>query len=859
MAEQIAQNEQARREVQVEAEMSRAAMFAELVALNLDTGAIRPDSLLYTEMVNAYGSEAELIKVLEGSKTKEGIYTSTGLQAVYLLALSKMSATQRNEVAKKLDSIATAEMEDLRKEFSSITFRGDKTEEVLKNGINKYGPYLISIFLEDAVNFLEREGIYYDYTQNKDLDKFRMDLSKNRAADGTYPNMSLEKSKQLDRLIEYAYKVRALDEGRNYAQSSIDVNELFTVYESIIDEIIKEGEIIPSPQQNNAILQLIITAYNFKRGTDFKDVITLKGVLGSGKSLVGAKLFTKIIRKLEGITDENIFAFAHTEVASRNIGSSVYNAENKFHTAEEFLAVGLDNIRVVIMDEAFAAENELAEAVHKKIADYNSKADNKNKVLFVAIGDPSQVTTVDPALVYFNTISSVGTYDTNPLSVIYRTGITSIADAAIAYRNKFNKVSELNTSASHTVSEALQLTSTDTLYGVLGVDPEENSKTAQQIAKELLEKETSKSRVVIVNNDVQKAEMQALVPNGVDVFTYAEAQSRQWDQVYLLMSPEIGNKDGNKFSSEVEYNNAMYTSVGRARDFVFIGDPTVVVKSIKNPNTAQAREDLAQDAALNKQLLLNNIESAKNVLAVNRGEEVTRKEPVETVTGTEENPTTKDKEDDPIVDETDLVEPEEEGAEVLDEGTESVKEPEPINIGPEPLPDATEFDHVMAHPSQRITYNGVNAILNDKAPVYFVKVESKNKYGVEYHAVARRKGGKYVSIAVIGNKDIQQNPRIYQLISSEKAKQAPAMRKGPGGVQTTTRGFELPLTSKSIIGNGTLKAANNLTYTYDLDPNSAAITDNVIEDALIKFYEGFFEASGTEPKIPLTNAAGEIN
>lgn len=346
--------------------------------------------------------------------------------------------------------------------------------------------------------------------------------------------------------------------------------------------------------------------------------MVLKGVLGAGKSLVGTKLFVNIYKQVFNINDDQIVVFGHTDTSSKNIAQAVFGSEDKATTLEAFLQSDLSGKRLIIVDEAMALANEAWEGtrtaageqvthgIQSKVAEYN-KANPKAKIKILALGDPSQILFEERNQAALGSFLYAETHDSNPLSVIYRTSIAGIADIINVFKDNVDPVSKLFTTASKSLNQALVSSTNDDLVGVLS--NEDNIQAGRQHIIDLLSKPSTKSRLLVVNDEAAKADFgKALLNSNVEILTYHEAQSLQRDQVFIYMNPNGQKFNGGSFSS-IDFNSAMYTMVGRAKEFVYIGNPGLESSTLVDDQAATAKANLQEDIDFNRELLIQELDA----------------------------------------------------------------------------------------------------------------------------------------------------------------------------------------------------------------------------------------------------------
>lgn len=708
----------------------------------------------------------------------------------------------------------------------------------------KFAGYIIKVGLGLQAEFGDPKSIYYQLDKDKDLYKFIYKY--NKLVKPTAPNT------QLETLLGMLVWMDSLTTIRDLAISNVDNKKLNAAQLEVLQPfLLEDATLAPSTQQLLALNDLLFSYFN--NGKEWENVLILKGVLGSGKSLVGAKMFIDILRKLDsGLNEKSIVAFGHSTHSSANIATSLFGDPTKASSIDRFQNQDLKGVKLVVVDEAMAMPNEdwsnpEGTGIYDRV-DAHNKKNPTEQIKILALGDASQITVEHPDLTTIGAITHTRTKDTSPLSVIYRTSISAISDTALTFKDQPTEITSISTTATMSLVDALASENTDNLYGVLGV----MGQGPLEILKTLISKPTAKSKVVIVNNATAKTDVKAFLGNipNVEILTYYEAQSRQWDQVYIHMDKFAPDFKGGRFS-ELEFNNAMYTMVGRAKEFVFMATPNIKASTIVNPQLKGNRDDNSRDLAENKAYLedyldtladLNDTTLSKKQAAASDmpndddAETDQTEQPWDKVPNEPEDPKAKkDKEDKEDKKKRKKKERQQKAQEqVLPTENEAIKQAEQLG----------ELIHSTAYPSSTVD---LETFTGKKAHIIRVS-DGKSKVGeYSYYVVAKNdENDRYVTLAVLGEKDFMDSSShptgsllLETILPKSEEREILSATRGLGGVNVLESGFEMtPEISAAIVSDIDIEEGQNLSYSYEGTP-----TSRTIRDLLIRFWTGFFDNS----------------
>lgn len=785
-------------------------------------------------------------------KIRKGELTSSAAFIYIKAAMDELDTAERRSLLDHLNR----QMDNTASSLNSMKSGGlrlaEDIEGIYKNP-KKYSAYLLEILADKGLEASDPSSIYYAFTKDKDLYKFMYNYGKRLPED--------QKDPKVEAVIDSLSKADVLSTLLALQLSTAEATNIAKVQIEILQEYLAEdATLAPSTQQLMALNDLIFST--FKDEDEWGNVLVLKGVLGSGKSLVGAKLYYEILKKLGAITDDQVLAFGHSKHSSENIAQSLLGDKSKATSLEGFENTNLDGYKLVVVDEAMAManhewSNSLGTGIYDRVQEHNANnPDEKIKIL--ALGDASQITVEHPDLTEIGAITHPRTKDTTPLSVIYRTSIPAIADTALTFKDQPNRIESISTTANQSFNEMMAQQEGDNLYGVLG---NTTNNPLADIAK-LLAKPSAKSRVVIVNNNRQKAAIAEQLgnPENVEVLTYYEAQSRQWDQVYIHMDRNDLNFQDGTFT-DLEFNNAMYTMVGRAKEFVYISTPNLKIDTLVNPILESAKDDISRDLTANQIYLSKYLDALSDISGVEVNENNLEDEII----------------DDEVSD--DVQEPVDETQTKPSGKRNRAPQEQPLPITPEnvekKVKDGSPILHRTAHPSSNVDLNPSNLDL-DVAQSYIILVESKN--GPAYHVISKKQGeSNYVTVAVLGANDLMDTDHspdghylLEELLARHPKSAAPA---GIGGVNTLASGFELTSAMRdSIVMPIDITYGSNMKYNYDSTTEDGVTKHNFkdlsLKKVLTKLWEGFFnrhiggnrvEELARTPKTPVLDDRGKLS
>jgi len=189
----------------------------------------------------------------------------------------------------------------------------------------------------------------------------------------------------------------------------------------------------PTFQQRHTALWLLNWIFSpFDEDSTSTYVSALRGIIGTGKTKLALNHIVKILTETGRLKKDEILLVGHSEKTSNQLNKILKGVENE-NTILDYLSdpTTFAGKKLIIVDEAAAIEDRL-------LNDLKRIASNQGiKIIFA--GDSSQ-NTVESAPDF---TSSEGYRQTIPLSVVYRTNIAALTNAALQFKDKLTGVQEL--------------------------------------------------------------------------------------------------------------------------------------------------------------------------------------------------------------------------------------------------------------------------------------------------------------------------------------------------------------------------------------------------------------------------------
>ena len=445
-----------------------------------------------------------------------------------------------------------------------------------------------------------------------------------RSTDPEYDTVKLLKDKfKTDRDIEYfinnlptnstfynafldAYNTYKTLRGLYDLQTSL--NSSFNFVEQLAKENaeVKNGlAVAPSPQQHLAlhnVLRWFLAP--IKVGERYAEFAFLSGYAGTGKTFLAG-----MVKKFVGLANDEIYIAAHSKEAADNLAKStgISRADAKYSNADPYAglidnlntdAASIKNLKLIVFDEAGFLNETRMRALGDAVSAYN-KRNNKAVKVFL-LGDAYQMQ--EPGVI--SALSTNLGEETNiryfnPLSIVYRTGVSTIVQSANAYYQNKETVTKLGSKVN-----------SDHTFGVLASASPDIIFQELKRKKDLGQLTDGRRRIVIVSPDLVEAFKTRLAEFNVEVMSIYEAQGQTTDEVFVYLSKS------KEFADPKVYNTAMYTAITRAKYYAVVADNKIAEESpaIRDDfkdTSSKEKQEFNKNKLSYKEKLAKDLESAK--------------------------------------------------------------------------------------------------------------------------------------------------------------------------------------------------------------------------------------------------------
>lgn len=439
------------------------------------------------------------------------------------------------------------------------------------------------------------------------LDKFSKDLGISKFMSAVSNLTDVEKTQ----LVGFYTRAVAL----NQLSFTVDDAKDSMYFLSTMDKYIQEQKdnkvagrkfgFPPSFGQERVIRELLI--YNSgetKKNVElFDNVIAIKALPGAGKSSVIAPASLKLL----GITPSQVLTAANKQEAATNIAtttSSAYAARTIKDLTENLRAGDIaPEISTIIVDEIGGASMKDVYELATAFALFQNSNMDRDIRMWV-IYDPNQTNTsqfgqprieydaytpisstdyitaknkVTPTAAdlkltreYETGVKTVGGYlplihnmqSVTPMITSYRSNVAMIVDTMNEFLSSSAVTRKLDTATSTT------LNSPKDIQGVYAQSFSPQARV-EKIVDTYLESSavnSARSRIIVVGNDAKKSIYTKALPSA-KVLTAMEAAGMSVSEVYI----DIDTTDSPDYTnSELVYNQALFTAISRAQDFVML-------------------------------------------------------------------------------------------------------------------------------------------------------------------------------------------------------------------------------------------------------------------------------------------------
>lgn len=440
----------------------------------------------------------------------------------------------------------------------------------------------------------DKSSPLFNYLQNKNLSELEKQVETLDSSIRKDANLTKED------LLEIIKHYKNIFIYNNLLELSNSNVKIVPIIERLVKDLEQQSKskgkkIVYSPEQLNAIKELVYFTFRKDKEEEYSNFAYLKGFAGTGKTTVVLKTLIKLL----GLKNENVYLTGKNTLVSKTINKSfgkdiTPTLENLIKDIENEGDKFFEKYKVIIIDEVGG--------INKNELDKIAKLTKGKNVKVIVAGDPNQNVaekhplkalrqraSIKPFIESYNesdllidnyNVSSVINNKVianksklenltviSPLTTRFRTNVSSLLD----FQDRF-----INNTLDHTQKEIIvnsnvkdnNLTSEPNPKGVYGV--RDRNKFKNELINFLKSQNTKdgKSRVIITNKN-RKAEYEKLLQdNGItDVYVYdfIEVQGSTIDQVFV----DIENRS-DEFAVQKEYNTAMYTSTSRATEFLII-------------------------------------------------------------------------------------------------------------------------------------------------------------------------------------------------------------------------------------------------------------------------------------------------
>ena len=589
-------------------------------------------------------------------------------------------------------------------------------------------------------------------------------------------------------ILEQQINVQSIIRLQDNLESS---NRLIDQIETEI-AIIKNKKQAPSNQQIISVRQGVMVLG--KKFTDAKKKygtwLYLKGLSGTGKT----SFFSRWLTGSLGLKRNEYIAVAHHPKAMDKLQKSIM-PEKPAILATAFTKNDIDdNVRLVVLDEVGRLSASELGHVADVVMAVNQGRDKP--VYLMAIGDPTQISDRDALrpVIADPGESKSRIQELDPLTSIFRTSSSAILFVTDVFQDNFKPVTTLVTKATDIIGKP--------------ADGVHVSSISEDLKKQLdVHRDNNRSKIIIVTNEVAQKRYEEEYGTIAEVLMWHEISGIEYDEVYIDIDPKT-------FEFVKKYNEAAYTAVGRAKQYVFFRDYTGNFEySVSDDmKIEESEEDI--DARMLAQYN-ERLEFESDVLKDMMPKAKARTFETRSITKQ---------------DVEDLQEPQVESREdYTDEPETPVQSPE----------DAGEWldiklDEIENHDPQYtshgpITHYGISGELRDSrvkvgSKVKYIKVRNEEKDRYEIHAVGQElhndgtpvKGNVWHRIAVLGEEELH-NTSLGQYLSrlSDEATDSDGRHLSTGLSRGTVGKFTTEEEGPFILATGTVTKARPLQYDYN--------------------------------------------
>ena len=533
----------------------------------------------------------------EEDLNEEEIWTVIGAYESVVSVINKTADDIKSGLNEELNVIKSGQIAEMLANpviANNTFFKNIATS--YENNIRQIYDRLLGL-IASGISDIQLKYAFREIEGNRDLYKLREAVDRS----------SEENKEDLISLIENVKSIVSLENiieeiNAEYVSGSMITDKVFNYRREAATErkhvLTEKEEKTPNNQQLRVIRyleQFYFTKINPENV--WKNIIQVTGEAGTGKTLVVARTFAKLL----GL--DNIYT-ASVDKAKDLIATSLDSEE---HSIEDLInALKDDSVQendIIILDEYQAVGSQLIDV----FVEYRKFIERGGTTKLILLGDPNQVgrsnnytkenanndTVLAEELdVLINNIRS-----TETLSTVFRTPVGAITEFADQFKNRIDnpRKKKFTTRVSTFTPE-----STPSLpVGVTGKQENiENSiYNIVQNSINVAGNNIVRRLIVVNDNNIDRytERFKGEIANGtVRVVDYRDILGRPADEVYIDLP----------IASQIELNKALYTAVSRSERFVFIGG--LNINPVLDQQISEVAKHIGEEVGtIRKQFLLN--------------------------------------------------------------------------------------------------------------------------------------------------------------------------------------------------------------------------------------------------------------
>jgi hypothetical protein len=514
------------------------------------------DNLIYKTIGDIIGFQI-LDKIIHEASTashegEDMKFDSIFVEKILLQVRGAKKGPERlNKILKELYKNRITAFEELYKSLNTLS--AEKYIFDTKSKLSKYkqNPYRVFDIMLDFVvdrkrNQTETLSALDKFIRNKDIFELY-----NAISNGEKTGYTEISEKELLDLLNAHINVLSISLISDRINSGIGINEILKLEDIALQSDIKTA---PSNQQNISLREAIVDFHTPVKNKEenFSGWSYLKGLAGSGKT----QLFVKVLTKLLDIKESQIIALSTHKNALSVLKASIPGVSKTYlHTDLKEEDLKNEENKVLFVDEITRLNMNDMYAIAEMVAKANKE--RKEALHVYIMGDPSQVTDQESRHPAINNTDkeNIRIKEFSPLTAVFRSGNNALLYLMDTFLDFNKEVKTLVVNSSNDIGKVSD-----------GV----HISTMQEVLLNQLEisKGSNRTKVIVVGTEQQKLSYknskQVKDNSQVEVMTYWEVAGLSFDEVYIDINPELF---GDNYS---RMNEAMYTSVSRANNYVFL-------------------------------------------------------------------------------------------------------------------------------------------------------------------------------------------------------------------------------------------------------------------------------------------------